>query len=176
MLFRQQGHVAIDRNPGPGYNTLLLRMIPGDILSACPHRQFYTLPGLLDNRAALPNSNPNALRVMLGGSLYHFYDGLWYDPTLWLQIMYTFKHLISAIPTRLRFSDFFELWSFCRGDISIPFYNRERPRHGRPLITCDLSWSKHKPLTAAQSFNDFTSGMAICNHFTRKPTFDHPST
>ena len=43
-------------------------MIPGD------------LPGLLDSWAALPNSNPNACMPMQGGSLYHFYDGLWYDP------------------------------------------------------------------------------------------------
>ena len=55
-------------------------MIPGDILSACPHRQFHTLPGLIDSWAALPNSYPNALRAMQGGSLYHFYDDLWYDP------------------------------------------------------------------------------------------------
>ena len=55
-------------------------MIPGDLLSAFPHRQFHTLPGLLDSWAALPNSYPNALHAMQGGSLYHFYDGLWYDP------------------------------------------------------------------------------------------------
>ena len=55
-------------------------MIPGDLLSAFPHRQFNTLPGLLDSWAALPNSNPNACVPMQGGSLYHFYDGLWYDP------------------------------------------------------------------------------------------------
>ena len=55
-------------------------MIPGDRLSAFPHRQFHTLPGLLDSWAALPNSNPNALRAMQGGSLYHFDDGLRYDP------------------------------------------------------------------------------------------------
>ena len=55
-------------------------MIPGDLLSAIPHRQFHTLPGLLDSWAALPNSNPNACMPMQGGSLYHFYDGLWYDP------------------------------------------------------------------------------------------------
>ena len=55
-------------------------MIPGDILSACPHRQCHTLPGLLDSRAALSNSFPNALRAMQGGCLYHFYDGLWHDP------------------------------------------------------------------------------------------------
>ena len=79
-FFGSEGHVALDRNPGPGYDTLLLRMIQGDLLSAFPHRQFHTLPGLLDSWAALPNSNPNALRAMQGGSLYHFYDGLWYDP------------------------------------------------------------------------------------------------
>ena len=55
-------------------------MIPGDLLSAFPHRQFHTLPGLLDSWAALPNSYPNTLCAMQGGSLYHFYDGLWYDP------------------------------------------------------------------------------------------------
>ena len=55
-------------------------MISGDILSACPHGQFHTLPGLLDCRAALSNSYPNALSAMQEGSLYHFYDGLWYDP------------------------------------------------------------------------------------------------
>ena len=55
-------------------------MIPGDLLSACPYRQFNTLPGLLNSRAALPNSYRSALRAMQGSSLYHFYDGLWYDP------------------------------------------------------------------------------------------------
>ena len=55
-------------------------MIPGDLLSAFPHRQFHTLPGLLDSWAALSNSYPNALRAMQGGSLYNFYDGLRYDP------------------------------------------------------------------------------------------------
>ena len=79
-FFGSEGHVALDSNPGPGYDTLLLRMIPGDLLSACPHRQFHTLPGLLDSWAALPNSYPNALLAMQGASLYHFYDGLWYDP------------------------------------------------------------------------------------------------
>ena len=75
-----EGNIVLDRNPGPGYNTLLSRMIPGDLLNGCPHRQFHTLPGLLDSRAALVYSYPNALRAMQGGSLYHFYDGLWYDP------------------------------------------------------------------------------------------------
>ena len=55
-------------------------MIPGDLLSAFPHRQFHTLPGLLDSWAALPNCYPNACMPMQGGNLYHFYDGLWYVP------------------------------------------------------------------------------------------------
>ena len=37
----------------------LLQLIPGDLLSACPHRQFHTLPGLLVSRAALSKPNPN---------------------------------------------------------------------------------------------------------------------
>ena len=78
-FFGSEGHVALDRNLGTGYDTLLLRMIPGDLLSAFPHKQFHTLLDLLDIWAALPNSYPNALRAMQGGSLYHFYDGLWYD-------------------------------------------------------------------------------------------------
>ena len=68
-LFGSEGRVALDRNLGPGYDTLLLRVIPGDFLSACPHRQFHTLPGLFDSWTALPNSNPKALRAMQGGSL-----------------------------------------------------------------------------------------------------------
>ena len=35
--------VALDRNPGQGYNTLLLRLVPGDLLSACPHIRFHTV-------------------------------------------------------------------------------------------------------------------------------------
>ena len=32
-----------------------------------------------DVTPALPYFNPNALRAKQGGSLYHFYDGLWYE-------------------------------------------------------------------------------------------------
>ena len=63
-----------------GIQYLTLTIDPRRSLSACPHRQFHALPGLLDSRATLPNSNPNALRAMQGGSLFHFYDGLLYDP------------------------------------------------------------------------------------------------
>ena len=77
-FFGREGHVALDRIPGPGYDILLLQLISRNLLSACPHRQFHTLPGLLDSQAALSNSYPNALCAMQGGSLYHFYDGLWY--------------------------------------------------------------------------------------------------
>ena len=37
-IYPSKGHVALDRQLGPGFNTLLLQMIPGDLLSACPHR------------------------------------------------------------------------------------------------------------------------------------------
>ena len=52
-FFSSNDHVALDRNPGLGYNTLHLQLIPGDLLSACPHRQFHTLPALLDSLATL---------------------------------------------------------------------------------------------------------------------------
>ena len=71
--------VALDINPGPGHDTLLLRLIPGYLLSACPHRQFHTLPGILDSRAALPNSNPNPNVPCREAVCTTFYD-LWYDP------------------------------------------------------------------------------------------------
>ena len=70
-FFGSEGHVELDRNLGLGYNTLLWRLIQGDLLSACPNRQLH----LLDSRATLSNSYPNALRAMQGGSLYHFSDG-----------------------------------------------------------------------------------------------------
>ena len=53
--FRQQRPCTTRYKCGSGYNTLLLRMILGDISSACHHRQFHTLPDLLDSRAALSN-------------------------------------------------------------------------------------------------------------------------
>ena len=59
-FFTIEGHIALDRNLGLGYNTLLLWLIPVVLLSAFPHRLFHTLPGLLDSRAALSNSYPNA--------------------------------------------------------------------------------------------------------------------
>ena len=55
-----EGHVVLDRNPGPVYNAPLLRLIQGDIQSAGPHRMFHTLFGLLDSRDALPKSYPDA--------------------------------------------------------------------------------------------------------------------
>ena len=55
-----KGYAALERNPGPGYNILLLRLIPGDLYSACNHRQLLTLPGLKHSRIALPNPYHNA--------------------------------------------------------------------------------------------------------------------
>ena len=59
-----------------------MRLMPGYLLSTCLHRQFHTLPGLLDSLDALQNPYPNALRAKQGGSLCHFYDGLWYENQL----------------------------------------------------------------------------------------------
>ena len=58
-FFGIEGHVALDTNTGLGYNTLLLRLITGDVYSALPHIQFQTLTDILDSRAALSNSNPD---------------------------------------------------------------------------------------------------------------------
>ena len=55
-----KGHVALDTNRGPGYNTQLWRLIQGELLIACPHRQFHTLPDRLDSWAVPSNSYPNA--------------------------------------------------------------------------------------------------------------------
>ena len=52
-FFGIEVHVALDWNPGPGYNILLLRLIPGDILSTYSHRQFHTPPGLLDSQTLI---------------------------------------------------------------------------------------------------------------------------
>ena len=59
-FFGIEDHVVLGGIPGPGYNTLLLWLIPKDLLSAFPDRQLHTLPSLLDSRAALSNSYPNA--------------------------------------------------------------------------------------------------------------------
>ena len=61
-FFGVKGQVALDWNPGPGYITLLLRLIPRDLYSVCPHRLFLTLPGLSDSQAALLNPNACVLR------------------------------------------------------------------------------------------------------------------
>ena len=57
---RMLWHRTLNRDPGLGYNTLLLRLIPEDLLSACPHIQFHTLPYLSDILVALSNYYPNA--------------------------------------------------------------------------------------------------------------------
>ena len=57
--FGIEGHIALNRNLGLEYKILLLRLIPGDPLSACSHEQFLTLSGLLDSRAELSHSYPN---------------------------------------------------------------------------------------------------------------------
>ena len=44
VLFGIEGQAALDRNPAPGYNTLLLQLIPGHPNSAHLHRQSHPLP------------------------------------------------------------------------------------------------------------------------------------
>ena len=84
-------------------------MIPGDLLSACPHRQFHTLPGLLDSRAALPNSNPNACMPMQGGSLYHFMMVFGNKPMSWKLYFHTCTHhTCMTAYMRLWYRDFLE--------------------------------------------------------------------
>ena len=75
-----EGHVALDRNLGQGYNTLYLRLIPGVLLNACPHRQFYTLSVFFRQSGCTVKLLPKCMHAKQGGSLYHFYDGLKYDP------------------------------------------------------------------------------------------------
>ena len=63
-FFGIKGHAALDTNHGLGYNTIILRLIPRVLSGACHHRQFHTLPGLLQSHAALPNSYPNACMLI----------------------------------------------------------------------------------------------------------------
>ena len=59
-FFGIEGHVTLYRYLRQGYDTLLLWRIPGDLSSACPHRQSRTLLGLWHSRAALSTSYPYA--------------------------------------------------------------------------------------------------------------------
>ena len=43
MLFGIEDHLTIDRNLALGFNTLLLRLIPGDLYSSCPNKQFLSV-------------------------------------------------------------------------------------------------------------------------------------
>ena len=82
-FFGFEYHVAINRNPGSWYKTLLLRSIPGYLFSVCLHRHFRILSGL-----KTVELHCQTFTLMLvcqaGGSLYHFYNGLWCDPA-WVQ-------------------------------------------------------------------------------------------
>ena len=79
MLFISKGHVALDRNLGLGYNNLLLRLIPGDLLSACADGQFQTLPDLFRQSGCTVKLLTLRMYAKQGGNLYHFNDGLGYD-------------------------------------------------------------------------------------------------
>ena len=43
VLFGIEFHAVLGRNSGPGYSTLSLRLVPGDLYSACLHRQIFYL-------------------------------------------------------------------------------------------------------------------------------------
>ena len=116
-------------------------MIPGDLLSAFPHRQFHTLPGLLDSWAALPNSYPNACMPMQGGNLYHFYDGLWYDP-----VGRRTHDLPCERRTRYRLSQpdtvyCIQRHSFTEKEIHICFNEKNRIYKSECFFTCDIKLS-----------------------------------
>ena len=118
-------------------------MIPGDLLSAFPYRQFHTLPDLLDSWAALPNSNPNACVPVHGGSLYHFYDGLRYDPA---------KRRTHDLPckrgTRYRLSQPDTVRMFC-GGIQL---NRSAAK-SKPYI--EVTMPGHKTCESEKKSGDF---------------------
>ena len=57
-LFGIEGYAGSDRNLEPGYNNELLRLILGDPYSACPIRQFNTLPVLSHSRVVLQSPYP----------------------------------------------------------------------------------------------------------------------
>ena len=59
MLFRHLSPCSTQIEIWDWDTITLLRLMPGDLLSPCPHRQFHTQPGLLDRWAAMPNSYPN---------------------------------------------------------------------------------------------------------------------
>ena len=120
MIFHQQGPCSTRYKSGTGIQYPTLMNDPRRSLSACPHRQFYTLPGLLDSRAAMSNSyrNLNARVPMQGGSLYHFYDGLWYDPAgTWTQDLPCEADTLTTI------------WSV---------YSYARSIHVRDLLACPI--------------------------------------
>ena len=55
---------------GPGYNTLFLRLITADLYSACPHRQFHSLPG----PKLVSDTQHSTLHVFECGSLNKEYE------------------------------------------------------------------------------------------------------
>ena len=60
VLFRQLSPCSTRYKSRTGLQYPALVFDPRNLLSACPHRQFHTLPGLLDSRAALSNFYPIA--------------------------------------------------------------------------------------------------------------------
>ena len=74
FFFSIKGHIALDRNLGPGNDTLLMRWDHyGDLYGACPHRQLHTIYGLLNSRVALPTKAYETRSNIVWS---YMYDGL----------------------------------------------------------------------------------------------------
>ena len=80
MLFRQRRPCSTRYKSRTGIRYPTLTNDPRRSLKCISPKTVPHTTRPLDSWAALPNSYPNALRAMQGGSLYHFYYGLWYDP------------------------------------------------------------------------------------------------
>ena len=61
------------------YNTLFLRLILGDLKIAFPHQQFLHTTKSFTQSGYTVKLLLLCLHTKQGGSLYHFYDDLWYD-------------------------------------------------------------------------------------------------
>ena len=79
LFFGIEGHVALDRNTGPWYDILLLRLTPGYVWSASPHRQFHSVPAAVGLHCQTPTPTPSRLAVC---TIFIMVFGMiWREPT-----------------------------------------------------------------------------------------------
>ena len=112
-FFGIESDIALDRNPGPRYNTLLLRLIPRDLYSSCPLRQFHILPSLLDSR-------PTLMHACQAGR--QFVPFLWWSlvwPSLGANTNAWEVGTITNITDKIvPLSSMLKYWYFCRNSAS----------------------------------------------------------